>query len=59
MSDMVLILMCTYDQGFLRVDDVITGRNGLVITADGAGITGDTMVDGKLTVTGTCWALRD
>jgi hypothetical protein len=44
-------------QGFLTVDGVITGHSGLIITGNGASITGTTLIDGTLTVTGACLTL--
>ena len=41
-------------QGFLTVDGVITGHSGLIITVNGASITGNTLIDGTLFVTGEC-----
>ena len=40
-------------QGPLTVEGTITGSNRLTIMAGGANITGDTLIDGALAVTGT------
>lgn len=50
----MLIVLVFGIQGFLTVDGEIKGGGGLIITANGASITGDTRIDGALTVTGGC-----